>query len=314
MGQWHLHALRRLSIGVSGIVDPDSGRASRLARLADGCRPYASVREAFDDGSHRVAHVCAPLGTHVGLVTELLDRGAHVLVEKPIAATADETQRLTSLAQRLDRLICPVHQFLFQRGFLNCVADLERMGSVLHIDTVAASSGAAGQGPGRAKEVVADILPHPLSLMRRILARGLESAEWHPVSASPGEFRVAGACGPVSLGILVSMGGRPTRNTVRIICEGGTLHADLFHGYAVREPPEVSRRRKASRPFTFALASLAAAGSNLARRASRREPAYPGLRELIRLFHGAIQGGPPPIAIDEMLDVAVARDALMALR
>ena len=50
---------------------------------------------------------------------------------------------------------------------------------------------------------------------------------------------------------------------------------------------------------------LWAAGSNLVRRTVQREPAFPGLRELIRRFYASVaQGTPPPIDPDESVEAA----------
>jgi len=311
MGRWHVHALRRLGLSVSGVVDADPSRAARLAGRAPGCAPYASVAEALTARPFKAAHVCTPLETHVDVVGELLAAGVHVLVEKPTASTARETDQLISLAAERDLVLCPVHQFLFQHGVLKALEGLRGSGPILHIDMVAASAGAVGQSPEAADEVVADILPHPLYLMRRIVGGGFASARWQRPVVFPGEFRAAGICGRTSLGILISMGGRPTRNTLRIMCMDGTFHVDLFHGFALRERAGVSRARKALRPFTVSLGAIGAAGTNLVHRVLRREPAYPGLRELILRFHRAIAGGPLPITPSEMLDVARARDDLL---
>jgi hypothetical protein len=94
----------------------------------------------------------------------------------------------------------------------------------------------------------------------------------------------------------------------------GSGRADLFHGYAVVEHGAVSRTAKLARPFRLAAGSLLAASANLARRLVQREPAYPGLTELVRQFHrAATGGGPVPITADETLDIAETRDRLMTL-
>jgi hypothetical protein len=76
----------------------------------------------------------------------------------------------------------------------------------------------------------------------------------------------------------------------------------------------VSRRRKVAHPFLLAGGTLWSAAANLAARAARREPAYPGLRELVSRFYAAVRyDTEPPVAAAETLAVAAARDALLAL-
>jgi predicted dehydrogenase len=113
--------------------------------------------------------------------------------------------------------------------------------------------------------------------------------------------------GRLTVSIRVSMHGRPTVSSLLLIGERGTLQADLFHGFVVRQPGEVSRRRKIVQPFGLAGALFGTAGVNLAGRAWRRELAYPGLRELMRRAYAAAGGAcPPPIEPADVLDVATS--------
>ena len=107
------------------------------------------------------------------------------------------------------------------------------------------------------------------------------------------------------------MSGRPTTNQLEIIGERGTITVDLFHGFAVTFGGTVSRRTKVTRPFTVAASTAAAAAANLAGRAWRREPAYPGLRELLSRFYAAVRGqGPNPISPAETIAIARACERL----
>ncbi len=311
MGRWHAHALRRLSIPIGGIVDTDGERASRLARRVGARRVHDEVDAALSEGGYGAAHVCTPADTHAALITRFFDAGVHVLCEKPLAGTAAETTALLDSASKSGRLLVPVHQFLFQPGFLRVVAALAGSGRLLHVDFFAASAGAERGGDGLAEAVAADILPHPLSLLRRLIGPAFGGIEWHVLRRSPGEIRIVGAWDDATLGVLVSMHGRPTRNALRLVFDEGTWHVDLFHGFAWREDPGVSRLRKIGRPFGASLSSGLAATANLGRRALSREPAYPGLRTLVGKFWESVdRGAPPPISAQEVIDVAEARDAL----
>jgi hypothetical protein len=115
--------------------------------------------------------------------------------------------------------------------------------------------------------------------------------------------------------LAVSMRARPTETSLTLRCDLGTVRANLFHGYATIERGTPSRVDKVSRPFVGSALTLGAALQNLGRRAVRREPAYPGLRELVRRFHRACaarQGS--PITVDESIDVARARDNISTIR
>ncbi|HEX2721766.1 MAG TPA: hypothetical protein VHM24_02530, partial [Gemmatimonadaceae bacterium] len=115
------------------------------------------------------------------------------------------------------------------------------------------------------------------------------------------------------LSILLSTLGRPTTNSLRVIADHGTGTADLFHGYAIIERGTVSRARKITHPFVRSALIAANAVANGARRGLTAETAFPGLRELVRLFYDSIRSGtPPPIAAETTLDTAAARDRIIA--
>lgn len=311
MGRWHADAIPRVGGAVSAIVDRDPQRAAQLARQHPKAQVTAELESVIGSGLADVVHVCSPLETHEALATRALGAGLHALIEKPLAESAEATAKLLRLAEARGVLLCPVHQFLFQPGVLQAQTTVKSIGPLLHLDAVTCSAGAETTGLDR-ERVIAEILPHPLSLIARVAGQPIADIEWQLQHPTRGELRASGQIGNLSVSMLISMGGRPTANTLRLIGERGTAHVDLFHGFAVVERGEVSRLRKIAHPFALAGGTFVSAGTNLAARAVRRESAYPGLRELVRRFYHAIEiGGEPPISASETLEVARGRDALI---
>jgi predicted dehydrogenase len=304
MGRWHARELTRAGGALVGVLDRDPAAARAVAgKLAVATTDLDELLATGPD----VVHVCTPLDAHAEQVERALTAGAHVLCEKPLAPDAAGTERLLGLARDAGRFLVPVHQYLFQPGFERLVAALPRVGPVLHVDTVACSAG--GDGHEDLEAIVAEITPHPLAVLERLLPGGVGGLDWTVARPRPGELR--GVAADPSASLLVSLGGRPTRNELRLVGERGTVFLDFFHGFAVVEGDAVSRARKISAPFVEAGATAGAAAVNLAARAARSQPAYPGLRELIAALYGALRsGGEAPIAPVETLAVARARDAL----
>lgn len=312
MGGWHADAVRRVGGVVSAIVDADRKRAVQLIQSHPRAIVAPDLAAVAAGGLAEVAHICTPPETHEALAQQALEAGLHALVEKPLAETGEATARLLRLAESRGLLLCPVHQFLFQEGVLRAQKTLEKWGPLLHVDTVICSAGAepGSQDPDR---VAAEILPGALSLIARLLAPPIRRGIWRMQHPADGEVRACASIGKVSVSVLISMQGRPTVNALRLIGKRGTVHADLFHGFSILERGTVSRGRKIAHPFAQGGATLYSATANLLARARRHEPAYPGLRELIRRFYEAIHaGGESPIAGAETLDVALLRDQLLA--
>jgi len=316
MGRWHAHAIERAGGRVVAVIDTDLRRASQLAArlpskpVVEGDVGYLLSRHAID-----VVHVCTPVESHDAVTGAAILAGAHVLVEKPLAADCATVERLHTRATEQGVLLCPVHQFLFQPGVLDACRWLSALGTVRHFELVACSAGAKEGSSDEGEQVARDILPHGLALARRLLGTGWLESGWYMAPGAAGEMRASTSYGSTSLSIMVSMSARPTENSLTIRCDRGTVRANLYHGYAVVERGEASRLDKLARPFAGAALVLGAATSNLARRALRAESAYPGLRELVTRFYRATTGAcETPIGAAESIDVARARDRLIGAR
>ena len=121
--------------------------------------------------------------------------------------------------------------------------------------------------------------------------------------------------GGVLISMFVSAHARPTCMSTKLQCKSGAVEINGFHGYAVVTPGEVSKAAKIGAPFLGSLRTLTAASSNLASRSLRREPAYSGLRELVRRFYVAVASGgesKPPIDRATIIEGATLRDILAA--
>lgn len=311
MGRWHAHAVARSGHIVSAVIDPDAARASLLARAHPAAQTSATL-ESSEPAD--VVHICTPLATHGALVQQALDRGSHVIAEKPLVPSSVETSALLDRAAAAGLLLVPVHQFLFQRGVRHAQRHLDDIGPLLHADLVACTAGAAGRADAEQNRVAVEVLPHPLSLLSRLVSPRIAEVDWKVRHARPGELRADGVLAGVSVSVLISTGGRPTTNQLRLIGQRGTITIDLFHGFAVTTRGHTTRAGKIAQPFVSGAALLGAASANLVRRAATRETAYPGLRELVRRFYAAAAtGGIAPISAAETVAVAQALEHIQRL-
>jgi predicted dehydrogenase len=316
MGRWHAHAIRHVGSRVVAVVDPDVRRAQSLAALLPDRPIVASdLGQAIRDHGVDVVHVCSPLATHDAIARVAIGSGIPALVEKPLAPDAAAAEALHTLAEERGVLLCPVHQFLFQPGILAAQRATASLGALRQVDLIACSAGADGASDAEREAVALDILPHGLALAHRLVGAALGRVGWRVGQGAAGEIRAMADVAEVSIFLSVSMRARPTENSLTMRCDGGTVRANLFHGYATIERGTSSRLDKVGRPFVGSSQALGAAAANLVGRALRREPAYPGLRELVRRFHFACAKlGPSPISVDESLDVARARDSIRDAR
>ena len=190
MGRWHAHAALRAGAEVRAVVDSDQERATHLARAVGGARASTSLTEALADGRIDAVHVCTPLPSHESLAAEALAAACHALIEKPLAPDLAATHRLLGAARAAGRLLCPVHQFLFQHGVLRALEQLPSFGPLRHLDLRVCSAGADGRTSEARDEVALEILPHALALAARFCPTPITEGDWRLRRPRAGELLV----------------------------------------------------------------------------------------------------------------------------
>jgi predicted dehydrogenase len=102
IGTVHVEALRRLGVEVVGVVgsSPERAGAKKLAPVID------SYERLLDDGRIDVVHLTTPNHLHYAQVKQALEAGKHVVCEKPLAMTSDQSAELLDEAQRSGLVHC----------------------------------------------------------------------------------------------------------------------------------------------------------------------------------------------------------------
>ena len=102
IGVVHVDALRRLGVEVLGVVGSTPDRAA-----AKGIAPaYESFDALLADERVDVVHVTTPNYLHYPQVKQALAAGKHVVCEKPLAVTSEESAELVELAERSGLVNC----------------------------------------------------------------------------------------------------------------------------------------------------------------------------------------------------------------
>jgi predicted dehydrogenase len=312
MGRWHSRFAKSCGAEIDAIVDPDEGRARVLADRV-GCKTvFRHVDQLVGRSSATAVHLCTPTQTHGELIQLCLDAGLHVLAEKPLAENPAITQKLLNSAHEKGLALCPVHQFPFQRGYMELVRRKATLGNPVRVEFITCSAGGDNRSESERKEVMLEILPHPISLLYGLFGDALTAESFDIIRITNDDLQLQANVGETAVAAVVSLLGRPTRNQLLYIGDKGSAHLDLFHGYAIFEGGEVSRSAKMLKPLKFGAKTFLKAGTNLAQRAVASEPAYPGLRELISRFYTAVNSNAiakaiaktnnaPPISNQEIL-------------
>jgi predicted dehydrogenase len=90
----HAAAVRDLGGTVVAVSSRTRFGAERLAAEIGGATAYDSLPQLLRDGGVDVVHVCTPNAAHAEQVLLVLGHGAHVVCEKPLATSTDESARM----------------------------------------------------------------------------------------------------------------------------------------------------------------------------------------------------------------------------
>lgn len=95
----HLDAIHAdADVEAVGVADVDAERGDAAARRAD-CPSFADLTTMLDAVAPDVVHVCTPHCLHAEMAQECLARNVSVLVEKPVAHTLADGERLAIAAE-----------------------------------------------------------------------------------------------------------------------------------------------------------------------------------------------------------------------
>jgi predicted dehydrogenase len=163
MGANHARVARQLRrASLAAVVDQDLTRARALAGASD-----ALVTSSVGDALQHIdlAVIAVPTAAHLDVAMECIAAGVHVLVEKPIAASADAARSLVKAAADAGVVLAVGHVERFNAA----VAELPKLlTEPLHIKAVRVSPYSPRIGDG----VVHDLMIHDLDIVLSLAGPG----------------------------------------------------------------------------------------------------------------------------------------------
>src|SRR5262249_43531913 len=146
-GYWGPNLARNLAetngLRVVAVADARPERRDAAARRSPGaliCGDAASL--IARDGLDAVV-IATPLHTHYSLALAAIERGRHVLVEKPLAASKAEAEALAELADKRGVCLMVDHTFVYTGAVqtIRALVDSGRLGELLYLDSVRVNLG-----------------------------------------------------------------------------------------------------------------------------------------------------------------------------
>ena len=109
---------QRGRVELAAIADLDEESARRAAERFGIARVYTDLGDLLERERIDLVDVCTPPRTHAGVAIQALERGCHVLIEKPMAVSVEECDRIIHESRERDLKVCVAHSDLFYPPFM----------------------------------------------------------------------------------------------------------------------------------------------------------------------------------------------------
>jgi len=152
---------------LAALSDRSETRLDLARRRYPGCRTYRDHHELLADPAIEAVAIATPVGTHHPITMEALAAGKHVLLAKPMAASAAAAEAMIAEARLRERVLLVDHTFCYT-GAVRRIRELIQdgaLGDLYYYDSVRVNLGLFQHDV----DVVWDLAVHDLAIMNYVL-------------------------------------------------------------------------------------------------------------------------------------------------
>ncbi len=319
IAEFHIYAVKALPelVELVGVTDLDAARAQATAEK-HGTHAFASLDALVAAGAN-VIHVLTPPSAHVSGALAALERGCHVVIEKPVAEDEAEGRRVAELAKQKGLTVTVNHSLLFDPQVKRAIDMVKAgaLGNVVSVDILRGSEYPPYEG-GRlppwyrgAGYPFRDLGIHCLYLIQELLGPVEEiEGEWRSLGGDPNlafdEWRALIRCKRGLGQFQLTWNVKPMQSQMIIHGTKGVLRVDLFamfHGKRASTPLPKAAERLIN-AFADSIQPLIDVPVNVIKFVRKEIQAYQGLRDLVADFYRRLDAGePPPVSIDDAIAI-----------
>jgi predicted dehydrogenase len=169
LGRFHAQKYAALpEAELVAVVDANQQNREQVA-AETGCRPVADYRDIL--GEVDAVSIATPTPLQYPIARECLERGLHVLVEKPITTTIEEARSLVETAARAGRILQVGHLERFNAAILALAGTLRTP------RFVESHRLAPFKERGTDVNVVLDLMIHDIDLIQSLVGAPIESID-----------------------------------------------------------------------------------------------------------------------------------------
>jgi predicted dehydrogenase/nucleoside-diphosphate-sugar epimerase len=314
ISEFHVAAIKNLpDVELVGVYDLDSARAIAAAERW-GTRAFNSIEELVAAGAN-VIHGLTPPAAHGEVARAALERGCHVLIEKPVSEDESEARHIGEIARAKGLTVSVNHSLLFDPQVRRALETVRSgaLGDIVSVDILRGSEYppySGGTLPPWYRDAgypFRDLGVHCLYLIQELLGPIEDiSAMWRSLGGDPNlaydEWRAIVRCTRGLGQFQLSWNAKPMQSQLVIHGTKGLLRVDLFAMFN-------SRRRNTSLPkaaerivnaLSDSIQPLIDVPIGVYKFISKEVQAYQGLRDLVAEFYRRLAAGePPPVTIED---------------
>lgn len=313
------------------ICDLSAATAGYAANKFGFSQTFTDLARMIDEARPQVVHLLTPPHTHVALAELCLERDVHVIVEKPVAPSRAELQRLWALAQARGKALVEDHNYRFNRqvvdidhllasGILGALREVEiRMVLNIHEGGRYADLDFPDPAHKLPGGVVQDYLTHFSYLaLHFVPAVDRVAAAWSRHGASDvfkyDDLDVVLIGGDVHARIRFTSHQAPDCITITVRGSRGFVETDFFHPYRrLVIPRKGPAQLSMIADHVMNGMSLAWSGVRNFKNKLMQRNAYDGLHRFLDETYAALQEGrEPPVTFKNMDDCLALVERVLA--
>ncbi len=149
------------------VCDFRAGRRQYVAERFPGVPVTETLDRVLRDSAVHAVALATPVSTHAELACAALQAGKHVLVEKPLAGSVRECDRIIAAAAAAGRRVAVGHLFVYHPAVQRMRAGIEdgAIGTLCYVETARVNLGP----PASEVNVLWDLLAHDLSISLHLI-------------------------------------------------------------------------------------------------------------------------------------------------
>jgi predicted dehydrogenase len=152
---------------ISHVSDLRNERLLQVKKLYPNITTTTNVDDIMNDISIEAVIIATPVFTHFTLAKKALEKGKHVLLEKPMTSTSAEALKLYEIAQREKKQLMVDHTFLYTGAVqkMKQLIDSGSMGKIKYFDSTRINLGLFQPDIN----VLWDLAPHDISVLNHLI-------------------------------------------------------------------------------------------------------------------------------------------------